>query len=56
MEEAIIEGVYNAGSIVWAKMTGYPWWPAIVDDDPDVEQYFWVEAYSDKPVSDFANF
>ncbi|XP_052214200.1 zinc finger CW-type PWWP domain protein 1-like isoform X2 [Dreissena polymorpha] len=31
------------GSVVWAKMTGYPWWPAMVEIDPDAETYFSLE-------------
>ncbi|XP_059152554.1 leucine-rich repeat and coiled-coil domain-containing protein PF3D7_0703800-like isoform X2 [Physella acuta] len=33
---------YTLGSIVWAKMDGYPWWPAIVENDPDYDIYFEV--------------
>ncbi|XP_069111655.1 LOW QUALITY PROTEIN: myb-like protein X [Argopecten irradians] len=39
------EHFYNQiseGSIVWARMVGYPWWPAMVEIDPDTsyfEQY-----------------
>ncbi|KAJ8952142.1 hypothetical protein NQ318_018478 [Aromia moschata] len=49
-EEYLIENLYNAGSVVWAKMDGYPWWPAMVEDDPDVEDYFWLEDNSMKPT------
>ncbi|XP_018324872.2 zinc finger CW-type PWWP domain protein 1-like [Agrilus planipennis] len=49
-EEDLIFNEYNAGSIVWAKLPPYPWWPAMVDDDPDVEQYYWVKSYSDFPT------
>nr|XP_026694135.1 zinc finger CW-type PWWP domain protein 1-like isoform X2 [Ciona intestinalis] len=31
---------YNAGSIVWAKMAGYPPWPAMVDSDPDTDMLY----------------
>lgn len=31
---------YSEGSIVWARMVGYPWWPAMVEIDPDTETYF----------------
>ncbi|CAL8384666.1 unnamed protein product [Arctogadus glacialis] len=27
------------GCLVWAQQTGYPWWPAMVERDPDTNQY-----------------
>ncbi|KAJ8021399.1 Zinc finger CW-type PWWP domain protein 1 [Holothuria leucospilota] len=30
-----IHNKFTEGSIVWAKMQGYPWWPAMVESDPD---------------------
>lgn len=49
-EEDLIHGEYTAGSVVWARLTGWPWWPAMVDDDPDTEQYYWLDGFSDIPV------
>jgi hypothetical protein len=51
-EEDLIHNIYTAGSVVWGRLDGYPWWPAIVDDDPDTEQYYWLNSFSDIPVSD----
>nr|CAD7444053.1 unnamed protein product [Timema bartmani] len=48
-EEDMIHNLYTAGSIVWGHVVGYPWWPAIVDDDPDILQYYWIE-FSDIPT------
>ncbi|XP_076818988.1 uncharacterized protein LOC143464850 isoform X2 [Clavelina lepadiformis] len=31
---------FNAGSIVWAKMPGYPSWPAMIDSDPDMNLFY----------------
>lgn len=25
---------YSTGILIWAKMTGHPWWPCMVTDDP----------------------
>ena len=30
---------YTEGSIVWAKLDGYPWWPAMVEVDPDMKAF-----------------
>ncbi|CAH0555932.1 unnamed protein product [Brassicogethes aeneus] len=38
-----IHSLYNAGSIVWARIDGFPWWPAMVDEDPDFKSYYWIE-------------
>ena len=29
-EESTVEYVWQEGNIVWAKITGHPWWPAMV--------------------------
>ncbi|GIY31395.1 zinc finger CW-type PWWP domain protein 1 [Caerostris extrusa] len=34
---------YSPGSIVWAKLDGYPWWPAMVDENSDIEEFVWKE-------------
>lgn len=39
-DDAFIFTDYNAGSIVWAKMVGYPYWPAMIDNDPDLEVFY----------------
>ncbi|XP_046579659.1 uncharacterized protein LOC124287202 isoform X2 [Haliotis rubra] len=33
---------YTEGSVVLAKMAGYPWWPAMVEIDPDYDAFFEV--------------
>lgn len=30
---------FSIYEIVWAKLDGYPWWPALVCQDPDVEKH-----------------
>ncbi|BFZ23664.1 hypothetical protein BsWGS_26703 [Bradybaena similaris] len=37
---------YTIGSAVWAKVDGYPWWPAMVECDPDTDTYFEVTPQS----------
>lgn len=50
--DELINNKYNAGSIVWGKVIGHPWLPAIVDDDPDYETFFYTgdEENPDDPV------
>lgn len=40
-EEDLIETKFTAGSVVWARVVGYPFWPAMVEDDPDYDQFYW---------------
>ena len=46
----MVETRFSVGSLVWAKMAGYPAWPAMVDDDPDTGSFFWTEMVEDKWV------
>ncbi|CAH2073536.1 unnamed protein product, partial [Iphiclides podalirius] len=50
-EEDLIHSRFTAGSIVWARLPGWPWWPAMVDDCPDTEQFYWLDGFTDIPVS-----
>ncbi|KAM7311349.1 uncharacterized protein ISCGN_008256 [Ixodes scapularis] len=34
-QEESVDSKFFVGSIVWAKLDSYPWWPAMIDDDPD---------------------
>ncbi|KPI91631.1 Zinc finger CW-type PWWP domain protein 1 [Papilio xuthus] len=49
-EEDLIHSRFSAGSIVWVKLPGWPWWPAMVDDCPDTEQFYWLDGFSDIPT------
>lgn len=51
MEEDLIENKYNAGSLVWGRVDGYPWWPAIVDDCPETIRFYELKKPSIIPVS-----
>ncbi|XP_062610548.1 uncharacterized protein LOC134272319 [Saccostrea cucullata] len=39
-EDEHIYTTYSEGTVVWAKMAGFPWWPAMIEMDPDSEYYF----------------
>ena len=41
--ETYVENRFTVGSLVWAKMAGWPSWPAMVDDDLDTGDFFWTE-------------
>ncbi|XP_055927944.1 DNA mismatch repair protein Msh6-like [Argiope bruennichi] len=30
---------YTPGSLVWAKLFGHPYWPAIIEADPDLGEF-----------------
>lgn len=49
----LIDIRYNIGSIVMAKLPGYPWWPAMIDDDPEFGKFYWLNAQETKTVSHF---
>ncbi|CAI9740683.1 hepatoma-derived growth factor-related protein 2 isoform X3 [Octopus vulgaris] len=42
-DEEFIFTRYTEGSLVWARVEGYPWWPAMVEIDPDYTSYFEFE-------------
>ncbi|XP_055865201.1 putative autophagy-related protein 11 isoform X1 [Biomphalaria glabrata] len=44
---------YTLGSIVWVKMDGYPWWPAMIDNDPDYQVYFEIPTEDSMIPSNF---
>ncbi|XP_062994746.1 zinc finger CW-type PWWP domain protein 1 [Elgaria multicarinata webbii] len=46
-ENEVVYAVYIPGSIVWAKQYGYPWWPGIVEADPDIGEYFLFSCQTD---------
>ncbi|KAG0423132.1 hypothetical protein HPB47_001069 [Ixodes persulcatus] len=39
-QEEFVDVKFFVGSIVWAKLGSCPWWPAMIDDDPDSCLYF----------------
>ncbi|KAM4675914.1 zinc finger CW-type PWWP domain protein 1 [Discoglossus pictus] len=52
-ENEIIYAAFIPGSIVWAKQFGHPWWPAMVENDPDVAEYFIFENEIDQLPSKY---
>ncbi|XP_038642666.1 zinc finger CW-type PWWP domain protein 1-like [Scyliorhinus canicula] len=47
-EKDIIYAELVPGSIVWAKQLGYPWWPGMVEHDPQTGKYFMFTSDSDQ--------
>ena len=48
--DEFVDTEYAAGSMVWAKMKGYPWWPALVDFCPDTDEYYWLDSWNEENV------
>ncbi|KAK1153315.1 hypothetical protein AOXY_G30232 [Acipenser oxyrinchus oxyrinchus] len=47
-EDSAVYSDLVPGSIVWARQCGFPWWPAMVDQDPDTGNCFLFKKESDK--------
>jgi len=43
LKNKFVENRFTVGSLVWARMEGWPAWPGMVDDDPDTGEFFWTE-------------
>ncbi|XP_039180788.1 zinc finger CW-type PWWP domain protein 1-like isoform X2 [Crotalus tigris] len=52
-ENEVVYAIYFPGSIVWAKQYGYPWWPGIIEADPDIEEYFLFSSQADSLPSKY---
>ncbi|XP_029139402.1 zinc finger CW-type PWWP domain protein 1 [Protobothrops mucrosquamatus] len=52
-ENEVVYAIYFPGSIVWAKQYGYPWWPGIIEADPDMEEYFLFSSQADSLPSKY---
>ncbi|XP_067950427.1 zinc finger CW-type PWWP domain protein 1-like [Watersipora subatra] len=37
---------FTEGSIVWAKLDGYPWWPGMIEVDPDMQAFVFCFEHS----------
>ncbi|XP_071515847.1 uncharacterized protein [Panulirus ornatus] len=51
ISEAYTYNDYVMGSVVWARVPGTAWWPAMVDIDPDYMVYFWLNKTLATPTS-----
>ncbi|XP_028398290.1 zinc finger CW-type PWWP domain protein 1-like [Dendronephthya gigantea] len=47
---------FVAGSLVWAKVPGYPWWPGMVEDDPDYHCCYETDDTNVNPISYHVSF
>lgn len=34
---------FNRGDLVWGKLKGYPWWPAMIDLSPQSAEFYWMD-------------
>ncbi|XP_069845321.1 zinc finger CW-type PWWP domain protein 1 isoform X2 [Dipodomys merriami] len=46
-ETEVAYASYIPGSMIWAKQYGYPWWPGMVESDPDLGEYFLFASHLD---------
>nr|XP_013008146.1 zinc finger CW-type PWWP domain protein 1 [Cavia porcellus] len=46
-ESEVVYASYVPGSLIWAKQYGYPWWPGMVESDPDLGEYFLFASHLD---------
>ncbi|XP_033282362.1 zinc finger CW-type PWWP domain protein 1 isoform X7 [Orcinus orca] len=52
-ENEVAYASYIPGSIIWAKQYGYPWWPGMVESDPDLGEYFLFASHLDSLPSKY---
>ncbi|XP_012587261.1 PREDICTED: zinc finger CW-type PWWP domain protein 1 isoform X2 [Condylura cristata] len=52
-ESDVAYASYIPGSIIWAKQYGYPWWPGMVESDPDLGEYFLFSSHLDSLPSKY---
>ncbi|XP_043112093.1 histone-lysine N-methyltransferase NSD2 isoform X1 [Puntigrus tetrazona] len=31
---------FSVGDVIWAKVSGYPWWPCMITTDPEINMHF----------------
>ncbi|XP_037362864.1 zinc finger CW-type PWWP domain protein 1 [Talpa occidentalis] len=53
LESDVAYASYVPGSIIWAKQYGYPWWPGMVESDPDLGEYFLFASHLDSLPSKY---
>lgn len=44
---------HSVGDLVWAKVSGYPWWPCMVTSDPEFNSHFKHKLKSESSDSRF---
>ncbi|KAH0505359.1 Zinc finger CW-type PWWP domain protein 1 [Microtus ochrogaster] len=52
-ESDVAYASYIPGSIIWAKQHGYPWWPGMIEPDPDLGEYFLFASHLDSLPSKY---
>ncbi|XP_032111110.1 zinc finger CW-type PWWP domain protein 1 isoform X7 [Sapajus apella] len=53
LESDVAYASYVPGSIIWAKQYGYPWWPGMIESDPDLGEYFLFTSHLDSLPSKY---
>ncbi|XP_066902133.1 zinc finger CW-type PWWP domain protein 1-like [Halyomorpha halys] len=47
-DEAVVRLKYTAGSLVWVNSNRYSRWPGMVDDDPELAQFYYLNPHEEK--------
>ena len=54
-DEETVDVEYTCGSMVWAKLKGFPLHPGMVDYCPDTQEFYWVEEDLSQTVPSWYN-
>ncbi|XP_064185126.1 zinc finger CW-type PWWP domain protein 1-like isoform X1 [Anguilla rostrata] len=52
-EEDLVHSSLVPGSMVWAQQPGFPWWPAMIESDPDAKSSFLFKNKTEKSPSKY---
>uniref|UniRef100_A0A8C6LSH9 Nuclear receptor binding SET domain protein 2 n=1 Tax=Nothobranchius furzeri TaxID=105023 RepID=A0A8C6LSH9_NOTFU len=54
-EESPLQASFSVGDLIWAKVSGYPWWPCMVTTDPEFKTngrlgpFYHIQYFGDAP-------
>uniref|UniRef100_A0A8C6LS78 Nuclear receptor binding SET domain protein 2 n=1 Tax=Nothobranchius furzeri TaxID=105023 RepID=A0A8C6LS78_NOTFU len=48
-EESPLQASFSVGDLIWAKVSGYPWWPCMVTTDPEFSVHIKQKQKGERP-------